>query len=198
LAFPAHEVSRSLPWTAWERLGTPDFSPACSCFKTVSRRREKKGRLRRDALTGLSRGNQRDPAIPLLLSLHCVACFLRVFCALCTNPVFKACQLKSWRSQPTKSRDPYLGPLGNAWERWTLVRHVFSFSGRTLSLPDFSSVISVPSCEPCFSRHKQKRIAPSRKKEALTPRCPFCLSHTKTLDCDRIKETRKKGTTTWD
>jgi hypothetical protein len=42
-----------------ERLGTPDFSPACSCFKTVSRRREKKGRLRRDALTGLSRGNQR-------------------------------------------------------------------------------------------------------------------------------------------
>ena len=31
--------------------------------KSVSRRREKKVRLRRDTRAGLSRGNQRDPAI---------------------------------------------------------------------------------------------------------------------------------------
>jgi len=36
----------------------------------VSRRREEKGRLRRDARAGLSRGNRRDPAIPLLFFLH--------------------------------------------------------------------------------------------------------------------------------
>ena len=28
-----------------------------------------------------------------------------------------------------------------------------------------------PPCEPCFSRHVQKSIAPSRKERALTPRC---------------------------
>ena len=77
-------------------------------MKGVSRRREKKRRLRRDARAGLSRGNQRDPAIPLLFSLHRddvgasrrrekkgrlrrddrVLCVLCVLCALCANPFF--------------------------------------------------------------------------------------------------------------
>jgi len=43
---------------------------------------------------------------------------------------------------------------------------------------EFSSVFSLcslcslcPLCEPCFSRHKQTRIAPSHKEGTLTPRC---------------------------
>ena len=46
------------------------FCPATSSNRSVSRRREKKGRLRRDDRTELSRGNRRDPAIPFLFSLH--------------------------------------------------------------------------------------------------------------------------------
>jgi len=57
LTSKAHEVSRSLPWTAWERLGTLDFSPACLFFF-------------------------RENAVPSRF-------FLRVFCALCANPVFQ-------------------------------------------------------------------------------------------------------------
>ena len=82
---------------------------------------------------------------------------------------------------------------GTPWERRTLVRHVFSFSGRVLAQASFSSVFSVPSVRTLFlifgtdktrvSRRRkkkkrlrrdapaQKRIAPSRREGALTPRC---------------------------
>jgi len=40
----------------------------------------------------------------------------------------------------------------------------------------FSPCPLCPPCEPCFSRHIQKRIAPSQKEEALTPRCSRALS----------------------
>ncbi len=80
---------------------------------------------------------------------------------------------------------------GTPWERRTLVRHVFSFSGRVLAQASFSSVFSAPSVRAVFlifgtnktrvsrrSKKKkrlrrdapaQKRIAPSQKEGALTP-----------------------------
>ena len=103
-------------------------------MKGVSRRREKKGRLRRDALPQkriapsqkerpltprCPWGNRGvsvfyDPAIPLLS--------------------FYAAVLR----------------LGTPWERRTLVRLVFSFSERSLPLAGFSSVFSVPSVRTLF------------------------------------------------
>ena len=92
---------------------------------------------------------------------------LRVLCVLRANPVF--------------------------WERRTLVRQVFSFSGRTLSLASFPLCSPCPLCELLFKTCQLKSwrsqafprifplcspcsqcepsfFAPSRKEEALTPR----------------------------
>ncbi|OQC32100.1 MAG: hypothetical protein BWX67_00667 [Thermotogae bacterium ADurb.Bin062] len=108
-------------------------------------------------------------------------------CPLCeTCLIFKTCQLKSWRSQHTKPRDP---PWA-AWERRTLVRHVFSSSGRALSLASFSSVFSVPSVRTLFFKTRTKAYRAVAKRRSAyaalpkrgnrgvtngTPRSPSCF-----------------------
>ena len=74
--------------------------------------------------------------------------------------------------------------LLNAWERRTLVRHVFF--REVLSLARSSSVFSVPSVRTLFlifGTNENLGIAPSQKEKALTPRCPFC---TKTCQLKKL------------
>ena len=95
---------------------------AMPVHKSVSRRREKKGRLRRDALMGISRVNQRDSAIRSLerpgapgifpeiqadwkpARLSFLPSFLCVLCALCANPVFQDIYKSVSRCREKKER----------------------------------------------------------------------------------------------
>ena len=93
----------------------------------------------------------------------------RFLCPLCEPYlVFRICQLKSWRSQPTKSRDPYLGPLGNAWERRTLVRHV-------LALKPYRAVAKKRGAYAAMPLRGYRGVTNG------TPRSPFCSLYTALL-----------------
>ena len=69
--------------------------------------------------------------------------------------------------KPTKPRDSPSAIFTPPWESRTLVRHIFSSSGRTLSLVSLSSVFSVPSVRNLFlifRTNESEGIAPSRKE----------------------------------
>ena len=114
-------------------------------FKSVSRSRKEKGRLRRDARAELSRGNQR-------------AGFVSPRSLVIRSSVLRHANLKAGvpkRIAPSR-REGALTP-------------------RCL----FSLCSLCPPCELCFSRQVQKRIARSRREEALTPRWP----HRRAVGC---------------
>ena len=166
--------------------------------KSVSRRREKKVRLRRDTRAGLSRGNQRDPAI---LTKPCDpavqkgiapsqkegALTPRFPCrviALCghrgvTNgtPRSALCLFSRERSgkkgiAPSRKE----GALTPRCPCTKAYRAVAKRRGAYAAMPVLGSsrgnqrdpAILTKPCDPAV----QKGIAPSRKEGALTPRCP--------------------------
>jgi len=158
---PLHEEGALTPRCPWGgnrgvTEGTPRSPPIAGLFSVfsvpsvrtlffalrtnetgVSRRREKKKRLRRDARGGLSRGKwflrPRDP--------HPLPFF--PLCSLC--PLCEPCFSMQVQKRIAPSRK----------ERALTPRCLFS---------------PCPLCEPCFSMQVQKRIAPSRREGALTPR----------------------------
>jgi len=105
----------------------------------------------------------RSQDVPKAFSGLSLGSFLCVLRALCANPVFQDAYKTVSRRREKKGRLRRDNPRSLA------------FPGRSQGiLRAFSRIFSLcspcPLCEPCFSRHLQNSIAPSRKEGALTPR----------------------------
>ena len=128
-------------------------------FKTLTKqyRAVAKRRSAYAAITHEVRRCQGGPKAFSGLSLESFLCVLR---ALCANPVFQDTYKTVSRRREKKGRLRRDNPRSSA------------FPGRSQGiLRAFSRIFSLcPPCEPSFSRQVQKRIAPSRKEGALTPR----------------------------
>jgi len=168
LAFPARS-QKSFLCVLRALCANPVFQ---DLYKSVSRRREKKWRLRRDAAL-----------------------------ANAPSEKTKRCQTKVWRSQRVHKnlfsvfsvpsvRTLFFKTCTKAYRAVARRSGAYAAMQRLRTLPvkrqndaklkfgvpsAFTKIFSLcspcPLCEPCFSRLVQKRIAPSREEGALTPRC---------------------------
>ena len=102
----------------------------------------------------------RSQDVPKAFSGLSLGSFLCVLRALCANPVFQDTYKTVSRRREKKERLRLDNPRSS------------TLPGRSQGiLRAFSRIFSLcPPCEPSFSRQVQKRIAPSRKEGALTPR----------------------------